>query len=109
MGSPIERHLFVCVNRRDPNDPFAKPSCGLRGGDKLFMALREELDAHPELWGKVRINYCNCLGPCEVGPNLVVYPEGVWYYQVKPEDAREIVEEHLVNGRPVERLIMSWE
>ncbi len=106
MANPYERHVFICVNRRDPSDP--KPSCGPREADQVFMRFKEEMDNHSEIWGKVRINYCNCLGPCDVGPTLVVSPEGVWYHQIKPEDVKEIVEGHLVGGQPVERLMMAW-
>ena len=56
---------------------------------------------------RVRINKSLCLDQCEHGPTVVVYPEAVWYGGVRPEDAAEIVEEHLVNGRPVERLRMA--
>ena len=56
------------------------------------------------LGGKVRINKSGCLDQCEHGPTVVVYPEAVWYGGVKPENAAEIVQEHLVGGRPVERL-----
>ena len=59
---------------------------------------------HAELWGKVRVNTCDCLGPCFDGPNLVVYPEGVWYTGVTLSDVDELVREHLVGGSAVERL-----
>jgi (2Fe-2S) ferredoxin len=57
----------------------------------------------------VRINKAGCLDQCEHGPTVVVYPEAVWYGNVKPEDAAEIVQEHLVSGRPVERLRLAEE
>jgi (2Fe-2S) ferredoxin len=56
------------------------------------------------LGATLRINKSGCLDQCEHGPTVVVYPEAVWYGGVKPEDAAEIVTEHLVGGRPVERL-----
>ena len=52
----------------------------------------------------VRANSSGCLDNCALGPSVVVYPEGVWYGHVRPEDVPEIVESHLVNGVPVERL-----
>jgi (2Fe-2S) ferredoxin len=61
------------------------------------------------LAGKVRINKSGCLDQCEHGPMVVVYPEAVWYGNVQPEDAAEIVEEHLVGGRPVKRLRVADE
>lgn len=52
----------------------------------------------------VRVNTAGCLDQCEHGVTVVVYPEGVWYGFVREEDVAEIVESHLVGGRPVERL-----
>jgi (2Fe-2S) ferredoxin len=54
--------------------------------------------------GKVRINKAGCLDRCEQGPVIVVYPEEVWYTYVDKEDIDEIIDEHLVHGRVVERL-----
>ena len=54
--------------------------------------------------GKVRINQAGCLDRCELGPVLVIYPEETWYTYVDESDIDEIVEEHLVHGRVVERL-----
>ena len=49
-----------------------------------------------------------CLGPCESGPTVVVYPEGVWYGEVTPDDVNELIEKHMVGGEPVERLQYRW-
>ncbi len=54
--------------------------------------------------GKVRLNKSGCMGRCAVGPVMVVYPEGVWYTYVDRDDVEEIIQEHLLNGREVERL-----
>ena len=62
----------------------------------------KELNLNGE--GKVRINKAGCLDRCELGPVIVVYPEEVWYTYVDKEDIDEIIDEHLVNGRVVERL-----
>jgi (2Fe-2S) ferredoxin len=56
--------------------------------------------------GKVRINQAGCLDRCEEGPCIVVYPDAVWYTYVDQHDIDEIIEEHLQNGRIVERLRM---
>ena len=53
---------------------------------------------------KVRINKAGCMDRCDEGPVLVVYPEAVWYQYVDTDDIEEIIQEHLVNGRVVERL-----
>jgi (2Fe-2S) ferredoxin len=64
----------------------------------------QQLAREAGLGAKVRINKSGCLDQCEHGPTVVVYPDAVWYGNVQPEDAEEIVREHLVGGRPVERL-----
>ncbi len=56
--------------------------------------------------GGIRVNSAGCLDRCEEGPVIVVYPQGVWYTYVDREDVDEIIEEHLVKGRIVERLKM---
>jgi (2Fe-2S) ferredoxin len=53
---------------------------------------------------RVRANQAGCLDVCEFGPAVVVYPEGVWYGRVTPEDVDEIIERHILGGEPVERL-----
>ena len=97
----FERHVFVCHNVRP--EGAARPSCTQDGKSDLHARL-QQLSKAAGLGGKVRINKAGCLDQCEHGPVVVVYPEGVWYGNVRPEDAAEIVEEHLAGGRPVERL-----
>ena len=55
----------------------------------------------------MRANKAGCIDQCEHGPNVVVYPEAVWYGGVKPEDVAEIVESHIVGGVPVRRLRLN--
>jgi (2Fe-2S) ferredoxin len=69
----------------------------------------QQLSREAGLGERVRINKSGCLDQCEHGPTVVVYPEAVWYGNVQPEDAAEIVQEHLIGGRPVERLRMAEE
>ncbi len=94
-------HVFVCANRRPPGHP--KGSCAERGCNDLLMALTEAVDTN-ELWEAVKVNSTNCLGPCDNGPSIVVYPEGIWYGGVKPADVPELVASHFLTGVPVERL-----
>jgi (2Fe-2S) ferredoxin len=105
MAEPhYERHVFVCVNRRDPGNP--KGSCAEKGGE----AVRDELKrlVHDTgIKGRVRANAAGCLDQCSRGVSLVVYPEQVWYGGVKVEDVEEIVRSHLIGGVPVERLRMK--
>jgi (2Fe-2S) ferredoxin len=94
-------HVFVCTNRRPEDDP--RGSCACRGSEAVRDALKAELHRRG-LKGKVRANTAGCLDACADGPSIVVYPEGVWYGHVTAADVPEIVESHLVNGVPVERL-----
>lgn len=80
-----------------------RPSCTADGTSLLHTRMKQ-LATAAGLGSTVRINKSGCLDQCEHGPTVVVYPEGVWYGNVQPEDADVIVEEHLVRGRPVERL-----
>jgi len=59
------------------------------------------------LRGKVRANQSGCLDQCEHGPNLVIYPEAVWYGGITLGDVEEIIESHILGGRPVERLRLA--
>jgi len=102
----FERHVFVCHNSRPADAP--RRSCTSDGKSDLHTRL-QQLTKEAGLGGRVRINKSGCLDQCEHGPMVVVYPEAVWYGNVKPEDASSIVEEHLIGGRPVERLRVAEE
>jgi (2Fe-2S) ferredoxin len=96
----FERHVFVCVNNRPP---FAKPSCAPRGAASLLQALAGAIEERG-LSRSVGLTATLCLGPCEQGPTMVVYPDGVWYRGVQEADIGDIVSQHLIAGQPVERL-----
>jgi (2Fe-2S) ferredoxin/SAM-dependent methyltransferase len=96
---PFRYHVYAC----DQKKPEGAPSCTARGSAAVIEALRREIAAQG-LSDRVQLTTCGSIGLCERGPNLVVYPEGYWYSSVRPEDAPEIVREHLGNGRPVARL-----
>jgi (2Fe-2S) ferredoxin len=99
----FRHHVFVCENRRPADDP--RGSCGCKGSEAITTTLKEELKRRG-LKGTVRANATGCLDACAHGPTVVVYPEGVWYGGVRPEDVPEIVEGHLVGGVPVARLLI---
>ena len=101
-----EHHVFVCHNVRPADAP--RRSCTSDGTSALHARL-QQLSKDAGLGAKVRINKSGCLDQCEHGPTVVVYPEAVWYGHVQPEDAEAIVTEHLVGGRPVERLRLADE
>ena len=97
----LEKHIFVCTNRRDPSNP--KGSCADKGAEKVREQFKKQLSERG-LKGRMRANAAGCLDQCEHGCTVVVYPEQVWYGHVTPDDVKEIVEEHLLGDRPVERL-----
>ncbi len=99
--SLFERHVFVCENRRDPDNP--KGCCSLKDGTEVRSRLKR-LAFEAGLRGRVRINMAGCLDQCEHGVAVVVYPEAVWYGGVTVADCDELFHEHVLNGRPVERL-----
>ena len=97
----FETHLFVCTNRRAEGHP--RGCCDEKGSYELLLRFKKALEDRG-LKGRMRANKAGCLDHCETGATVVVYPEGVWYGGVTLDDVEEIVEEHLLQGRPVERL-----
>lgn len=104
MSIPYERHVFVCTNARP--EGHGRGCCASKGANELHAALKEAA-AKAGLKDRVRVNKAGCLDQCEVGATVVVYPEAVWYGHVTLADVDEIVQEHLVNGQPVERLRLN--
>lgn len=96
-----EKHVFICLNVRPPGHP--KGSCTQNGAQDLMTEFGQQLEAR-QLFGRIAVTRTGCLGPCDLGPTVLVYPEGVMYGKVTTADVAEIVEEHLLGGRPVERL-----
>ncbi len=99
--TPFRKHVFICTNRRDPQNP--KGSCAHVGSEAICEAFKKELIAHG-LKGQMRANSSGCLDQCAHGPTVVVYPDAVWYQVKTAEQAKEIVEKHLVGGEPVSAL-----
>lgn len=97
----FKRHLFICENLRPDGHP--RGSCGAKHGMRLAERLKEELRKRG-LSSVFRANKSGCLDACEFGPVIVVYPDGVWYGHVSPDDVEEIIDEHIIGGTPVERL-----
>jgi (2Fe-2S) ferredoxin len=95
-------HVFICTNRRP--DGHRRGSCAARGSEPL----RDYLKSRTKEAGlaDLRINSAGCLDRCELGPVMVIYPEGVWYSFHSHEDIDEILETHLRQGGRVERLML---
>lgn len=100
--SYFSKHVFFCTNQRAPGEPCCNNSCASTMRDyakQKVKLLGISTDEHP-----IRINSAGCLGRCDSGPVLAIYPEAVWYTYVDQSDIDEIIEEHLTNGRIVNRL-----
>lgn len=98
-----QHHLFFCTNLRDNG----KQCCADAGA----VALREyakkrlkQLGLHGK--GLNRVNLAGCLDRCKEGPVLVIYPEAVWYTYRTEADIDEIIEQHVLNNKLVERLLL---
>ena len=98
-------HVFCCMNERPPG--HERGCCKEKGA----IRLRNYLKARAKELGLegVRINQAGCLDRCELGPTMVIYPEGVWYHYGSIEDAEEILQTHLVKGGRVKRLMLRPE
>jgi (2Fe-2S) ferredoxin len=100
-----ERHVFCCTNERPDGHP--RGCCKARGS----IPLRNYMKARAKELGLdgVRVNIAGCLDRCELGPSMVIYPEGIWYTYRSIEDAEEIIQRHLIGGGRVERLMLQPE
>ena len=94
------KHVFVCVQRRPADHP--RGACAPQG-EAVMNRFLEEIQQR-QLFNKIAITSTGCLGPCGFGPSVLVYPEGVLYGKVTPDDVTTIIEEHLLADQPVERL-----
>src|SRR5213079_1301864 len=105
-SAPIRHHVFVCTGK----------SCSARDSAEVKDAFERELKARGILFGRevkgknpkgsVVLTECASVGFCAIGAAVMVYPDGIWYAQVRAADVGEIVEEHIVNERVVERLAL---
>ncbi len=105
-SAPIRHHVFVCSGK----------SCSANDSAEVKAAFERELMARRLLMGRkekgknphgsILLTDCASVGFCAIGAAVLVYPDGVWYAQVRPDDVPEIIESHLLNGRVVARLAL---
>ncbi len=95
-------HVFVCCNRRP--EGHRRGSCAAKGSEKL----RDYMKARARELGiaRVRVNAAGCLDRCELGPCVVIYPEGVWYRVERPEDVDAVLARHVAGGGRVPDLML---
>jgi len=106
VTAPIRHHVFVCTGK----------SCSARDSAEVLAAFEDELKQRGLLFGReakgknprgsIVVTECASVGFCSIGPAVMVYPDGVWYAQVRSSDVAEIIDEHLMNGRVVSRLAL---
>lgn len=106
LTAPIRHHIFVCTGK----------SCSAVDSAEVKAAFERELMSREILFGKekkgknptgsILVTECGSVGFCAIGAAVMVYPDGIWYAQVRAADVPEIVESHLINGRVVERLAL---
>lgn len=96
-------HVFFCTNERPDGHP--RGCCKSRGSEKL----RNYMKAKAKEMGldRIRINNAGCLDRCELGPTMVIYPEGVWYKCETTEDVDRVLVEHLKNGNLINDLMLG--
>lgn len=100
----FKKHVFICTNDK----PAPKKCCGSEKGMEIVKAFQESLK-EKGLNTEIRAQRAGCLDACAHGPSIVVYPEGVYYGKVTPEDVEEIVTEHLVGDKVVDRLAIKFD
>ena len=100
MAKP-QKHVFVCAQTRPPGHP--RGACAHKGGSEVLQAFWQELQQR-NLYDRVSVTYSGCLGPCDQGANVLVYPDGVLYNRVSVADVAEIFDTHLLGDTPVARL-----
>ncbi len=101
--SYYQKHVFICTNQRDEG----RECCANGGAKELHAYAKAQIKALEQSGkGKVRINSAGCLDRCSEGPALVVYPDGVWYRYQTEADIDEIINQHVLQGKIVERLVI---
>ena len=105
-SAPIRYHIFVCTGK----------SCSATGSPEVKETFERELKSLGILFGNekkgknpkgsVVLTECASVGFCAIGVAVLIYPDGVWYAQVRPEDVREIIQQHILGGKVLERLAL---
>jgi (2Fe-2S) ferredoxin len=97
----FHKHILICTHERPGG--HSSGCCKNANSEDVLMEFKKQI-AESGLKRVVRANKSGCLDQCSKGPVVVVYPDAVWYGAVNPEDVAEILEEHVLGGRPVVRL-----
>lgn len=101
MAKP-KKHILVCVQGRPPGHP--RGSCQEKGCNGVWQAFQQEFQQR-NLWNDFLLTNSGCLGPCQGGPTVLVYPDNVMYSRLAATDVKTIIEEHILLDVPVARLM----
>lgn len=96
-------HIFICVNQKSP-----KKCCAQGDAEEIFLYFKEALQkALPQLAPNQRYKVVktSCLGQCAAGPNIYIVPDNIWYTYANRADIDRIIQQHLIEQKPVEHLI----
>lgn len=102
----FKKHMFFCINIKEDG----RKCCQMGDATVMWQYAKnrmKELGLAGE--GGIRVNKSGCLGRCQLGPNIVIYPEGIWYTYRDQRDIDEIIQEHLINDVIVDRLLIKKE
>ena len=100
----FQKHIFICDNQREEGHP--RGCCHDKGSSEIIEEFKKRLKEFG-LNSKIRVNKAGCLDACEFGPVMVVYPEQIWYGNFSKNDIEEIIQSHLLNNNPVERILIK--
>jgi len=105
MSPTHDLYIFFCSNIK----PEGKPCCGGEETEHLYNYCRRIVAENKSFFkaqGRVvKVNQSGCLGHCRIGPNIVIFPDNIWYRCHSEKDIDRILNEHVMNGHPVEELI----
>ena len=95
-------HIFCCINGREKGSK--RGCCASKDAEELQSYFKDRVKKLG--LSRTRVNKSGCLDRCELGPAIVIYPEGIWYSCKTKSDVDEIIDQHLVHGKTVTRLLM---
>tara|TARA_B100000214_G_C23906490_1_gene599125 strand:- start:235 stop:594 length:360 start_codon:yes stop_codon:yes gene_type:complete len=101
MTTKYQKHIFICINERPKDSP--RGDCKRCGGMEIRMKFVQLINQYG-LKGKVRANKAGCLDVCELGAAVVIYPDNIWYTEIKVEDVEEIFITSVIGNKIVNRL-----
>ena len=90
------KHILVCTTQKERH-------CGSKGGEELFIAFKKGVNERK--LNDVLVSRTGCTHQHHCGPTVIIYPDGVWYKEVRIDDIDEILNEHVLNNKIIQRLL----